>query len=122
MSTNTQPKLGTHTVDADGVSVGRVAAAVVLLLRGKQKPTFAPHRDEGDAVTVVNAAKMKFTGRKFVQKDYYRHSMHPGGLKRTPMQRVFEKNPGLVVRHAVYGMLPKNRQREELMKRLIVKD
>ena len=91
-----------------------------MLLRGKNKPTFAPHVDAGDFVTVINAEQLKFTGKKLVQKDYFHHSQYPGGLKRTPMKKVFDESPGEVIRRAVYGMLPKNRLRNEMMKRLTV--
>jgi large subunit ribosomal protein L13 len=111
----------THEIDATGQAAGRLAANIAMKLSGKNKPTYTPHIDEGDHVNVINASKMKFTGRKLVQKDYYHHTMHPGGLKRTPMKRVFEQDPGDVVKRAVYGMLPKNKCRDEVMKRLTVK-
>ena len=109
-----------HTIDAAGKSPGRIATQIAMLLRGKNKPTFAPHIDAGDFVTVINAEQLKFTGKKLVQKDYFHHSQYPGGLKRTPMKKVFDESPGEVVRRAVYGMLPKNRLRNEMMKRLTV--
>jgi len=109
-----------HEIDATGMVVGRLAADVAMKLRGKNKPTFTPHLDEGDYVTIVNASKVTFTGRKLVQKDYYHHTMHPGGLKRTPMKQVFTEDPADVVRRAVYGMLPKNKHRDEMMKRLTI--
>ena len=107
-------------IDATGLAAGRIATQVAMMLRGKNKPGFAPHVDGGDFVTVSNAGAMKFTGRKLVQKDYYHHSMHPGGLKTIAMQHVFDKNPGEVLRRAVYGMLPKNKLRDEMMKRLTI--
>lgn len=110
-----------HEVDAEGQAVGRVAAKVVTLLRGKNKASFTPHIDGGDYVTVINVGKVKFTGKKLVQKDYYSHTMHPGGIKRISMKKVFDKDPAEVLRKAVYGMLPKNRTREEVMKRLRIK-
>ena len=110
-----------RTIDATGQAVGRVATAVVRFLRGKNKADFRPHIDAGDCVTVINADKVKFTGRKLVQKDYYHHTMHPGGIKRTPMKKVFKKNPAEVIRRAVNGMLPKNKLRDEMMKRLAIK-
>src|SRR3989338_2358945 len=110
-----------HEIDASGQAVGRVASQAVTILRGKHRPDFVPNRDQGDEVTVVNAAKVKFTGRKLVQKDYYHHTMYRGGLTRTPMKHVFEKNPGEVLRRAIYGMLPKNSLRREMMKRLSIK-
>lgn len=108
-------------IDAENLAPGRVAAKVVTMLRGKNKPDFTPHIDGGDFVTVLNAKKVKFTGRKLVQKDYRHHSMHPGGLKTVSMKKVFEKDPTDVIRRAVYGMLPKNRLRDEMMKRLTIK-
>lgn len=110
----------THTIDAASQSVGRVATQAARILCGKHKAAFDPRVDAGDIVRVINAARLRFTGRKLVQKDYLRHTMYPGGLKRTPMLRVFEKNPAAVVRRAVMGMLPKNNRRTTLIKRLIV--
>lgn len=115
------PKRAVHEIDAAGNSLGRVASDVIKFLRGKHKPDFTPHIDNGDLVVVINAQQLKFTGRKLAQKDYYRHSMYPGGLKRTPMAHVFEQDPRKVVIHAVYGMLPKNRHRDILIQRLTVK-
>lgn len=110
-----------QTIDATGRAPGRVATEVAILLRGKNKPDFEPHIDAGDFVRVENAAKVKFTGKKLAQKDYYHHTMYPGGLKRTPMKKVFDKDPAEVIRRAVYGMLPKNKLRVEMMKRLTIK-
>lgn len=108
-------------IDAAGQSAGRVATRVAMALRGKNKAGFAPHIDNGAYVTVINSAGLKFTGRKLVQKDYYHHTMHPGGIKRTPMKKVFDQNPSSVLRRAVNGMLPKNKLRREMMKRLTIK-
>lgn len=110
-----------HEIDATGMAVGRLASKVAMLLRGKNKATFSPDIDNGDSVAVINAGQVKFTGRKLVQKDYYHHTMHPGGIKRTPMKKVFEQNPEEVIRHAVLRMLPDNRQRSNLMQRLTIK-
>jgi large subunit ribosomal protein L13 len=107
-----------HKLDATGMATGRIATKIAILLRGKNKPTFAPHIDAGDFVTVENAGKLTFTGRKLAQKDYYHHTMYPGGLKRTPMAKVFKNDPADVIRRAVYGMLPKNKLRDGMMKRL----
>ncbi len=111
----------THEIDATGQSVGRVATKAAMMLRGKNKATFTPHIDNGDFVTIINASKVSFSGRKFVQKDYKRHTMYPGGLKVVSMKKVFETDPTDVMRRAVNGMVPKNRHREILMKRLTVK-
>ncbi len=108
-------------IDAAGKAPGRVATQVAMALRGKNKPGFAPHIDNGAKVTVINASQVKFTGRKLAQKDYYHHSMHPGGIKRTPMQKVFLAKPETIIRKAVNGMLPKNKLRKEMMKRLVIK-
>ncbi|MCB9798152.1 50S ribosomal protein L13 [Candidatus Nomurabacteria bacterium] len=107
-----------HTIDAQGLAVGRVATQAAMLLRGKNKPTFAPHIDAGDFVTIVNASKVNFTGKKFVQKDYYHHTQFPGGLRTTSLKKVFEESPEDVMRRAVSGMLPKNKLRNEMLKRL----
>ncbi len=105
-------------IDATGQSVGRLASKISMILRGKHKADFEPRVDTGDVVHVINASKVKFSGRKFVQKYFFHHTMYPGGLKRTPMKKVFELHPRKVIEHAVYGMLSKNRRRNDLMKRL----
>lgn len=110
----------THELDATGMAVGRLATAVATLLTGKNKPNFVSHIDGGDYVIVNNASKVKFTGKKLVQKDYYHHTMHPGGIKRMPMAHLFAKDPGEVVRKAVNGMIPKNKHREVRMSRLTI--
>jgi large subunit ribosomal protein L13 len=97
-----------HVVDAAGVPLGRLASAVAQLIRGKHKPTFTPHMDGGDFVVVVNAAKVKLTGRKAEQKRYFSHSGYMGHESFTPVGSVLEKAPGDVIEKAVYGMLPKN--------------
>ncbi len=110
----------TTEIDATGQAVGRIATQVAMALRGKNKPTFAPHLDCGDAVLVKNVSKVTFSGRKLVQKDYYHHTQYPGGIRRTPMKKVFENDPADVLRRAVVKMLPKNRLRNEMMKRLTI--
>jgi large subunit ribosomal protein L13 len=114
-------KRETIKIDATGKAVGRLASQIATILRGKHKPTFVPRIEDGDAVVVLNAGKVKFTGRKLEQKDYYHHSMHPGGIKRIPMKGLFEKNPNEVIRKAVLRMLPDNRQKTNLMLRLSFK-
>ncbi len=111
-----------HEIDATGQSVGRLASKIAMILRGKHKPSFVPNIDSGDFVTIINAKQVKFTGSKLVQKDYFHHTMYPGGLRRTPMKKIFDKDPGEVIRRAVYGMLPKNRLRDDMMKRLVIKN
>jgi large subunit ribosomal protein L13 len=95
-----------HVIDASGVPLGRLASQVAQLLRGKHKPTYAPHLDSGDHVIVVNAAKVALTGAKLDQKVYYRHSGYPGGLKATPVRVELEKRPERVIERAVRGMVP----------------
>jgi large subunit ribosomal protein L13 len=104
-------------VDAEGRSLGRLATQVANLLRGKGKPTFAPSVDCGDFVIVVNASKLKLTGKKADDKIYYRHSEYPGGIRKTSAGRMRNERPAELVRIAVKGMLPKNR----LSRRLITK-
>ncbi|MGH9087730.1 MAG: 50S ribosomal protein L13 [Acidimicrobiales bacterium] len=96
-----------HLVDADGLVLGRMATEVARLLRGKHRPTFAPHVDTGDHVVVVNAAKVVLTADKAGQKYAYRHSGYPGGLKRTSYAELLDRRPEELVRRAVRGMLPK---------------
>jgi large subunit ribosomal protein L13 len=95
-----------HVIDASGVPLGRLASQVAQLLRGKHKPTYAPHLDSGDHVIVINAAKIALTGQKLDQKQYYRHSGYPGGLKTTPIKVELEKRPERVIERAVKGMVP----------------
>lgn len=96
-------------VDAEDVVLGRLAADVAAVLRGKHKPTFAPHMDTGDFVVVVNAAKVRLTGNKLQDKIWYHHSGYPGGLRETPFGKLMETRPDRVVERAVKGMLPHNR-------------
>ncbi len=97
-----------HLVDAEGIPLGRLASAVAQLIRGKHKPTFTPHMDGGDFVVVVNASKVKLTGRKLTQKRYFSHSGYMGHESFTPADEVLAKHPEQVIEKAVYGMLPKN--------------
>jgi large subunit ribosomal protein L13 len=95
--------------DAEDVVLGRLAADVAAVLRGKHKPTFAPHIDTGDFVVVVNAAKVQLTGNKLQDKIWYHHSGYPGGLRETPVGKLLETRPERVVERAIKGMLPHNR-------------
>jgi large subunit ribosomal protein L13 len=95
-------------VDADGMVLGRLATEVARILRGKHKPTFTPHMDTGDNVIVINAAKIRVTGRKAEQKTYFTHSGYMGHDKLTPFATMLAKHPERVIEHAVHGMLPKN--------------
>lgn len=107
-----------HIIDADGVVLGKLGVQVTNLLRGKGKPDFYRHKDMGDFVTIKNVEKMKFTGKKFKQKIYYRHTGYLGGLKKPTLENVFDKSPSEVLRKAVMGMLPKNKLRAIQIKRL----
>jgi len=107
-----------YLVDASEASLGRVATQIATLLTGKGKPQFTQHIDTGDFVVVVNAADVKVTGKKLEQKMYYHHSHFPGGLKETALKDKLEKDPGSVLFHAVRGMLPVNKLRDERLKRL----
>ncbi|MEN8235275.1 MAG: 50S ribosomal protein L13 [Actinomycetota bacterium] len=96
-------------VDAEGIPLGRLASEVAQILRGKHKPTFAPHMDMGDYVIVVNAEKVAVTGDKETDKVYYRHSGYPGGLRSDTLSEMRAKHPDRLVGNAVKGMIPKNR-------------
>jgi large subunit ribosomal protein L13 len=111
-----------YVVDADGQVLGRLAAQVARILRGKHKPIFAPHVDAGDHVIVVNAAKVRLTGRKREQKVAYRHSGYPGGLKAVPYTVLLEQRPSKAVERAVRGMLPRNRLGRQMLSKLKVYD
>ncbi|MDP8971048.1 MAG: 50S ribosomal protein L13 [Actinomycetota bacterium] len=97
-----------YVVDATDAVLGRMATRVAHILRGKHKPTFAPHLDTGDHVIVINAAKVRLTGNKGEQRLAYRHSGYPGGLKAVPFARLLNERPERLVERAVRGMLPKN--------------
>jgi large subunit ribosomal protein L13 len=105
-------------VDADGRVVGRLATQIANVLRGKHKPSFTPHVDSGDFVVVINAAKVKFSGRKLEDKLYIRHTGWPGGVRRATAGRVMQERPERVLRSAVTGMLPKNRLGRKLATKL----
>ena len=97
-----------HIIDATDVVLGRLASQTAILLRGKHKPTFAPHVDGGDFVIIINAEKVALTGAKLAQKKAYHHSGHPGGLKSTSYTELLAKSPEKAVEKAIRGMLPKN--------------
>lgn len=109
-----------YLVDAEGVVLGRLAAEVAKVLRGKHKPIYTPHVDCGDGVIVVNAEKVRLTGRKADQKLYFRHSGYVGGGKLIPFRRMMERRPEFPVRRAVQGMLPKNALGRQMAKKLRV--
>jgi large subunit ribosomal protein L13 len=108
----------THVIDAEGVAVGRLATQAAKLLQGKQKATFVPHIDAGDFVKVINAAKVKLTGKKWDQKKHFHPSGRPGGIKAVGMRTLLATKPERILEHAIRYMLPKNKQRTERLKRL----
>ena len=107
-------------IDATGESVGRLATRIATLLQGKHRVDYVPNVDAGDIVEVRNAAKVKITGNKAENKYFYAYSGYPGGMRKTQLKTVMAKNPSEAITHAVYSMLPKNRQRKDRMKRLRV--
>ena len=109
-----------HVIDAEGQTLGRLAVTAATLLRGKHKATFAPHIDGGDFVVVVNASKIRLTGKKATAKMAYRHSGSPGGLTAVPYGELIAKNPRKAVELAVWGMMPKNRLSRQLIQKLKV--
>ena len=105
-------------VDAENQILGRLASGIAMRLRGKHLPQFTPHVDLGDFVVVINAEKVRMTGRKWDQKVYYHHSGHMGGLKTIPARKLNQEKPERIIRQAVWGMLPKNRLGRKLIKKL----
>ena len=109
-----------YVVDATGHTLGRLASEVAKVLRGKNKPIFTPHMDTGDYVIIVNADKIKVTGKKLEQKVYYRHSAYVGGMKETTLKEMLAKKPERVIELAVKGMLPKGPLGRKMYKKLHV--
>ena len=109
-----------HVVDAENQVVGRLASRVAAVIRGKHKPEFTPHVDGGDFVVIVNADKVRFTGKKETDKTYFRHSGYPGGVTLQTPREVREKHPERILERAVKGMLPKNRLGRQMAKKLKV--
>jgi large subunit ribosomal protein L13 len=109
-----------RVVDADGATLGRLATRVATLLRGKHRATFSTHIDTGDPVIVLNASKIKVTGRKLQAKQYVRHSGYPGGMRTESLERLLARRPEEVIRRAVRGMLPQNRLGEQMIRKLHV--
>ncbi len=107
-----------HTIDATNKILGRLAVEIANLLRGKNKSDFVPYLDKGDEVIVINTDKIRVTGQKLKKKIYYRHSGYPGGLKETKLEQALEQDSREVIRKAVYGMLPKNKLRDKIIKKL----
>lgn len=107
-----------HEIDASKLTLGRLASRVATLLRGKHKVVFTPHMDVGDFVVVKNSSRVKLTGRKILQKHYFRFSGYPGGIRSVRLKDMLERNPERVIFLAVSGMLGKNRLRKQILKRL----
>ena len=109
-----------YVVDAEGMTLGRLASEVAKVLRGKNKPIFTPHIDTGDYEIVVNAEKVKVTGKKLLQKVYYNHSDYVGGMKETTLNEMLAKHPERVIEYAVKGMLPKGPLGRQMYTKLFV--
>ena len=109
-----------YVVDAEGKTLGRLSSEIAKILRGKHKPIFTPHIDTGDYIIVVNAEKVKVTGKKLNQKIYYHHSGYVGGLKQTTLKEMLAKKPERVIELAVKGMLPKGPLGRQMYKKLFV--
>ena len=109
-----------RVVDADGATLGRLATRIAVMLRGKHRATFSTHIDTGDPVIVLNASKIKVTGRKLQAKQYVRHSGYPGGMRTESLERLLARRPEEVIRRAVRGMLPQNRLGEQMIRKLHV--
>jgi len=110
-----------HKIDASNESLGRLATRIAFLLRGKHKPNFLPNKDGGDFVEVENIKRVRLTGGKLQKEIRYSYSGYPGGLKKTPLKKIFKKDPTKILRMAVWGMLPKNKLRVKMIKRLKIK-
>ncbi len=110
-----------HTIDATNRPLGRLASEIAIILRGKNKPEFQPHLDQGDIVEVENVDKLVLTGKKIEQKTYYRHTGYPGGIREKKAGDMLENEPGELLKRSVRNMLPKNKLRKDMLKRLIIK-
>ncbi len=106
-----------HVVDADGLVLGRLASKIAQVIRGKHKPTFSPHLDGGDFVVVVNAEKVRLTGKKGEQKEYFRHTGYMGHERFTPLATMLKKHPERVIEKAVFGMLPKTTLGKQVLRK-----
>jgi large subunit ribosomal protein L13 len=109
-----------YVVDLDGKVLGRAASEIARVLRGKHKPIYSPSVDTGDFVIVVNAEKLKLTGNKLADKQYYHHTGYPGGIRSITAAKLLEKKPEELIKKAVKGMLPKNKLGREMLKKLKV--
>lgn len=110
-----------YKIDATNKVLGRLASHIAVILRGKNKPGFEPNKENTDMVEVIHAGKIKVTGKKADQKLYWRYTGYPGGIKRTTYREMLEKHPERILWKAVYGMMPKNRLRAQLLKHLVIK-
>jgi large subunit ribosomal protein L13 len=120
---NTKPadiKRGWYVVNAEGKTLGRLAAGIARILKGKHKTIYTPHLDTGDYVVVLNAGKIRVTGKKLEEKYYYHHSGYPGGMKKIVLRQQLEKHPDRVIKTAVWGMLPHGRLGRQIFKKLKV--
>ncbi|OHB92939.1 MAG: 50S ribosomal protein L13 [Planctomycetes bacterium RIFCSPHIGHO2_12_FULL_52_36] len=111
-----------HLVDAQGKTLGRMASRIATILQGKHRPIYTPHVDTGDYVVVINARKVRLTGKKLEEKTYQRFSGYPGGLKIIPLKEMLERHPDRVVRLAVRRMLPKTKLGERMLEKLKIYD
>ena len=109
-----------YVIDATDVVLGRLASKVAHMLKGKHKPQYQPHTDEGDYIIVINAKKIKVTGNKLSDKIYYKHPGYIGNMKETPLGKMLDKKPDFVIKNAVKGMLPKNPLGRSMIKKLKV--
>ena len=110
----------THTIDATGIALGRLSSKIALLLMGKNKAGYAPHIDAGDFVVVKNFKAAKLSGQKLEQKNYYHHTGYIGNYKEVPLKRMWDQKPQEVLHKAVYRMLPNNKLRDKMIKRMAV--
>ena len=109
-----------YVIDAEGKTLGKVAAEAASILRGKKKPIFTPHVDTGDYVIIINAEKVEVTGKKRKEKIYKRHTGYPGGLRETTFEQLLEQAPEEIIRHAVKGMMPNGKLGRQMFKKLKV--
>jgi len=109
-----------HVIDATGQTLGRLSTQIATLIRGKHKPSFSPHMDNGDFVVVINAGKIRVTGHKMEQKFYYSHSGYPGGLRSVQLDEMLRTHPTRVIEHSVRGMIPDNKLGDQIIKKLKV--
>ncbi len=109
-----------YLIDAADIPLGRLATQVAQILRGKHRPIYTPHVDTGDYVIIINAEKVKLTGKKWEQKEYFRHSGFIGGVKKVKYENLREKDPAFIIKKAIKGMLPKSRLGRKIYKKLKV--